>query len=100
VILQNERLSVTFVATGAANVRFWIKRLAPGDTYASYDLAALFDKPIEKSVKETYGDQPRIHKVWDKPNMITRKAFDEPHGKGFDCFKPSIAARVRTDSDC
>jgi len=51
IILRDEYLTATFVATGPADVRFWIRRLEPGVSFDSYDVANLFDKPAVRSVK-------------------------------------------------
>lgn len=53
IIAKDDRLSVTFVATGAADVRFWIKLLESTEKLADYDLTRLFDKPAERSTKAT-----------------------------------------------
>jgi hypothetical protein len=53
VIAKDDQLSVTFVATGAADVRFWIKRLEASERLADYNLTRLFDKPAERSTKAT-----------------------------------------------
>jgi hypothetical protein len=53
VIAREDRLSVTFVATGAADVRFWVKRLESNEKLADYDMSRLFDKPAERSTKAT-----------------------------------------------
>jgi hypothetical protein len=51
IIQRGDRLSVTFVATGAADVRFWIQRLKGIETFEDYDLNRLFDKPAIRSAK-------------------------------------------------
>jgi hypothetical protein len=53
VIARDERLSVTFVATGAADVRFWIRRLDPNEKLADFDLTRLYDKPAERTARAT-----------------------------------------------
>jgi hypothetical protein len=53
IIARGERLSVTFVATGAADVRFWIRRLDRTEKLADFDLTLLFDKPPERTAKAT-----------------------------------------------
>ena len=51
IIQRDEYLTATFVATGRADVRFWIRRLEPGARFAEYNVANLFDKPAVRSAK-------------------------------------------------
>jgi hypothetical protein len=53
IILRDDRLSVTFVASGAADDSFWINRLEPKETFADYEFHKLFAKPTEQSAKAT-----------------------------------------------
>lgn len=53
IISRGEQLTVTFVATGAADVRFWIRRLDRAERLADFDLSRLFDKPAERTTKAT-----------------------------------------------
>lgn len=50
-IVRDDRLSVTFVAQGPADVRFWIKRLEPQESFADFELHRLFNKPVERTAK-------------------------------------------------
>jgi hypothetical protein len=54
VIVRGDRLSATFVATGPADIRFWIRRLEPKERLADFDLNKLFAKPAERSAKATF----------------------------------------------
>jgi hypothetical protein len=54
IIVRGDRLSATFVATGAADVRFWIKRLEPKESLADFELTRLFAKPAERFTKATW----------------------------------------------
>jgi hypothetical protein len=51
IVVRGDRLSATFVSKGAADVRFWIRRLQPNEDISDFDLARLFDKPAERSAK-------------------------------------------------
>jgi hypothetical protein len=51
VILRDDYLTVTFVASGHADVKFWIRRLEEGDSFNQYDLYRLLDKPATTSAK-------------------------------------------------
>jgi hypothetical protein len=53
ILLKDDQLSVTFVATGAADVRFWIKRLQQNEEFEDFDFERLFNKPSERSAKAT-----------------------------------------------
>ena len=53
IIARGEQLSVTFVATGAPDVRFWIRRLDQTERLADFELARLFDEPMERTAKAT-----------------------------------------------
>jgi hypothetical protein len=46
-ILDDRFLTATFVATGHADVEFWMRRLEPTDAFDQYNLANLFDKPAD-----------------------------------------------------
>lgn len=51
VIRRGDHLTATFVATGSADVRFWIQRLGDGVSLDDYNLTRLFDKPSVSSAK-------------------------------------------------
>jgi hypothetical protein len=51
IIVRGDQLSATFVAKGAADVRFWIRRLKSDENISDFDLTKLFDKPAERSAK-------------------------------------------------
>jgi hypothetical protein len=63
IIAKDDRLSVTFVATGAADVRFCIKRLDVNEKFSDYNLTRLFDKPPESATKATMGINLGIFKI-------------------------------------
>lgn len=50
-VQRGDRLSVTFVAKGAADVIFWVSRIRPNESFNDYDLTRLFDKPSVRSAK-------------------------------------------------
>jgi hypothetical protein len=51
IIQRDDYLTATFVATGRADVRFWIRRLEPGVGFDEYNLSNLFDKPAVRSAR-------------------------------------------------
>jgi hypothetical protein len=51
IIQRDNYLTATFVASGRADIRFWIRRLDAGVGFDAYNVSNLFDKPAVRSAK-------------------------------------------------